>query len=360
MKITTLNGSFIRGHGVDTVISSTLKIIHENYHDVELELLCNETQGLLEDGFPEQIPITVAGRPEAFGYHHFVYFCLAQQISDDDNSIIHMHHPMAIWPFLFKGGKKIITWHGNNNLNWDDEGFGSWSKRIARKSLLDASTHMLRSLDRIVTISDYLRNELIDRYHISGSKIDRVYWGIDSNKFTDTGEDEEYMFFVGRHVNYKNIKMLIDLSKQTNFPLVCAGDGYEKNDLENYARKLGAPVEFKGKVPLNKLVELYQKCSFYVTASKWEGFGLPPLEANACGKPVLVPNNTAHIELTKDSKTGYICSDFEDFCQHARKLIDEPNVRQDMGKAAREYVVTNFKLDSAAAAYMDIYRKLNR
>ncbi len=358
MRVITVNGSFIRGHGIDTVISSTLRGIYENHRDIELELLCNETEGLQEDGFPEHIPIIVAGRPKIFGYHHFVYFWLTKQVKADEDSIIHIHHPMATWPFLFKGGKKIVTWHGNNNLNWTDRGFGSWRKRVARKLLLDVSTHMFRSLDRIVTISDYLRNELIDSYHIPGSKIDRVYWGIDPNKFIDSGEDEEYMLFVGRHVNYKNIKMLIDLSKQMDFPLVLVGEGYERSNLEAYARQLNAPVEFKGKVSLSELIELYQKCSFYVTASKWEGFGLPPLEANACGKPVLVPNNTAHVEMTIDSETGYICTDFNAFCKHTRRLIDEPQMRRDMGKAAREHVVANFGLDSAVAAYVDIYRRL--
>ncbi|MBD3164711.1 glycosyltransferase [Candidatus Woesearchaeota archaeon] len=97
----------------------------------------------------------------------------------------------------------------------------------------------------------------------------------------------------------------------------------------------------------------------HVTASKWEGFGLPPLESNACAKPVLVPDNTAHVEMKKHSETGYICDSFNAFCRFARTLIDEPHMRYDMVQAAREHVIENFSLDPAAAAYMDIYGGLD-
>jgi glycosyltransferase involved in cell wall biosynthesis len=360
MKVITVHGSFTRGHGMDTVISTTLRKIHENHPDIDLSLLCNETEGLCDDGFPKDIPITVTNHSKIFGYHHFAYFWLAKEVKAENDTVIQLHHPMGTWPFMFKQGKKVLTWHGNNNEHWNDPGFGSFPKRVARKLLLDSSTHMFRSLDQIVTISDFLRNELVNRYGISKDKIERIYWGIDSDKFSEGQEDQGYMLFVGRHVNYKNIRTLIELSKELNFPLICAGGGKERENLEKYARELNAPVEFKGVIPLNELVSLYQNCSFYVTASKWEGFGLPPLEANSCGKPSIVPNNTAHVEMTVDQKTGFIYSDLDQLIEYGQVLVRDPNRRQDMGRAARENVVNHFSLENSSAAYVDLYEKLTK
>lgn len=360
MRIVTVNCGLLRGNGIDTAISTTLRRIHEINSDVRLELICGEVDGMIEDGFPKDIPIQVKQVKSICGFRHPLTFTLLKYVNGSDDTIIHYHHPIVTLPLLFRKEKKVVTWHGNNNLNWNDIGFGPWPRRITRKIILDICTHMFRGLDRIVTISDYLRNELINRYGISGKRVERVYWGIDTNRFCESGKDEGFMLFVGRHVRYKGIDKLIGLAKELNFPLTCVGSGIEMDSLQDYAKRIGAPVEFKGVIPLSELIGLYQQCSFYVTASRWEGFGLPVIEAGACEKTAIVPKNTAHVELVEDSKTGLLYDDMHELRMAARSLIEEPQKRRDMGKAAREYVTKKFNLDETAMAYLDIYNGLVR
>lgn len=355
----TINGSLSRGYGIDTAIATTLRRIHEIDREINLELICGEVEGLIEDGFPDDIPLTVKKIQKVFGFRYALSFTLLNYVKDTDSTIIHSHHPVVTLPLLFKKGKKMVTWHGNNNLNWNDAGFGPLPKRITRKAVLDICTHMFRGLNRIVTVSDYLRNELVDRYGIPRRRVERIYWGVDMEKLQDSNEDRGYMLFVGRYVNYKNIGALVKLAHALNYPLVCVGEGVERANLEEYSKKLRAPVKFEGRVPLSELIKLYQQCSFYVTASKWEGFGLPPVEACACGKPAIVPRNTAHTELVVDSKTGLIYRDYNELMRATKSLIEEPNKRIDIGKAAREHVNQKFNLDNTAAAYLGIYRSLN-
>ena len=358
MKVVTITENFSRGHGIATSISMLLRKIHESSPDIGLELICNETDGIGEEDFPSDIKLIVANKPRIFGYNHPATIWLVKYAENNPDTIIHGHNAIATWPLLFKKAKKLITWHGNNSPNWNSAEYGPLQKRLAIRLTLDLSTHMFRSLDKIVAVSDYLRNELINHYRIPSKKIERIYWGADAEKFSDSGEDQRYMLFVGRHVRYKNIGVLVELARCLNYPLICVGDGPERANLEEYAKKIGAPVKFKGKVPLQDLIRLYQNCSFYVTASKWEGFGLPPIEAGACGKPAIVPHNSAHVESVRDSVTGVVYETFNELCIAAKKLIDEPGKRFEMGRAARAHIVKNFNLNDTVAAYVDVYRRL--
>jgi glycosyltransferase involved in cell wall biosynthesis len=358
MRVVTLTGSFCRGHGIDTSISYTLSRIHYKHSDLELELCCNEIDELVQDGFPKEIPITMAKKPKLCGYTHLSAFWLRNYFQGDEDVVIHVHHPIATWPLIGKKGKKMVTWHGNTKELWNDPDFGSLPKRIARRVVLDFSVHMFRTLDKVVTVSDYLRRQLGHDFGISEKNVERIYWGVDTSRFQRSDEDHEYMLFVGRHVGYKNIDVLIELSSDLNFPLVLVGDGRHRPRLEALANKLNAPVRFTGIIPLDELVDVYQKCSFYVTASKWEGFGLPPIEAAACGKPVLVPYNSAQVELVDDLSTGVVYNDLFGLRSSAMSLIKDPVRRMDYGLAARAMAVERFNLDNTADAYADIYRRL--
>jgi len=90
---------------------------------------------------------------------------------------------------------------------------------------------------------------------------------IRSKKGNDN-EDYGYMLFVGRHVPYKNIKALVELSAELQYPLVSVGDGCTREQLEEYSLMIGAPVRFTGNIGQEELVEIYNHCSFYITNRK--------------------------------------------------------------------------------------------
>jgi glycosyltransferase involved in cell wall biosynthesis len=199
---------------------------------------------------------------------------------------------------------------------------------------------------------------LVENYGFKHEDVERIYNGCDTNRLVGNGVDNKYMLFVGRHVHYKNIRTLIDLAKETGYKLICVGDGLDKSNLEIYAKKVEACVEFKGNVPFDEMVKLYQECSFYVTASKWEGFGLPVIEAGACEKPALVPNNTAHPELIEDGKTGFIYDDYGELARFAKRLIQDQELRRSMGLQGRKRVESKFSLDRTARKYIELYKEL--
>ncbi len=358
MKVIHLEGGFVRGQGITTSIATLLKEINSRHNGITLEVLCNESNGVREDGLPPNVTVTQMERRKFLGYHHFALYPELFRLAASDDKIVHIHNPTSVWPLLKKKGRRVITWHGNNNQNWNSPGFGSFPKRILRRGFLDLSTYMLRELDKVITISDFLRNDLVNYFRLPSKLVERVYWGTDVDTFKPANVDGGYMLFVGRHVPYKGIQDLVDLSHELKFPLVVAGDGIEKDRLEEYAKQKGAPVKFMGKVPLSELIRLYQGCSFYITASRWEGFGLPLIEAGSSGKPVIAPDNSAHPEVVVDSKTGLIYRNKGELLAAAKSLVDDPIKRVDLGFAARAHVMQKFDMHQTADRYMQIYRSL--
>ena len=83
--------------------------------------------------------------------------------------------------------------------------------------------------------------------------------------------------------------------------------------------------------------QVYAGCDFYATASKWEGFNLPLVEAQYFGKPAVAYDVAAHPEVIEAGQTGFLAKDRADFEDKLKKLIRERELREHMGKRAREW-----------------------
>lgn len=96
----------------------------------------------------------------------------------------------------------------------------------------------------------------------------------------------------------------IPLTDRKNTKLVIVGRkglSYEKYKQKTYDLKISNDVIFTGFVPLEDLPIFYNGCEMLVYPSFYEGFGLPPLEAMACGTPVITSNLTSLPEICEDS-----------------------------------------------------------
>jgi glycosyltransferase involved in cell wall biosynthesis len=135
------------------------------------------------------------------------------------------------------------------------------------------------------------------------------------------------------------------------------GDGPERKKLETLANKIRAPVNFVGKISRKKLIKLYQECSFFVSASRWEGFGLIFLEANACGKPVIGYNLTAIKERIKNGFNGFLVENFEELVSKSKILASNKNLRRIMGKKAY-FISKKFNWSRIVISYDKCFKKI--
>lgn len=86
-----------------------------------------------------------------------------------------------------------------------------------------------------------------------------------------------------------------------------------------------------------RMRQVYVGCDFYATASKWEGFNLPLLEAQYFGKPVAAYRLAAHPEVVRDGVTGFLARNRSEFEGHLRQLIESRQTREQMGANGKQW-----------------------
>lgn len=154
-------------------------------------------------------------------------------------------------------------------------------------------------VDRFVAISRHVQARIEKSY---GREAAVVYPPVATRFFTPDGRGghDGYDLVVSALVPYKRIDLAVRAYSRTGFPLKIAGVGTELAAL----KKIAAPnVEFLGRVPDEGVRELYRRCRFLAFPGE-EDFGIVPLEAQACGKPVLAYGKGGLLETVADGRTG--------------------------------------------------------
>ncbi|MCG7624842.1 glycosyltransferase family 4 protein [Epibacterium sp. Ofav1-8] len=126
------------------------------------------------------------------------------------------------------------------------------------------------------------------------------------------------------------------------------------------AAGLSDRILFRDEVPVEDVPRHFQALDLYVAPQRWEGFGLTPLEAMACGAPAVATRVGAFEELVVPAETGTLC-DIEDLDKITADMIDlmsDPDRLRRMSAAARDHVQRNFRLQGEAAAILAVYRQL--
>jgi len=180
-----------------------------------------------------------------------------------------------------------------------------WDRSILKKQIFKFYLYRaIKHSQKIIAISQVTRNDLVKYFPETEKKIDIIYEYID-DKFLNKKESkrvikEPYILFVGnrkRHKNLKNLVLAFDkIKEEIGVKLVIAGAKdkninqkdeinllVDKLNLKDYVIEIIKPDD-------ETLINLYKYAELFVFPSLYEGFGLPPLEAIACGCPVIASN----------------------------------------------------------------------
>lgn len=135
-----------------------------------------------------------------------------------------------------------------------------------------------------------------------------------------------------------------------------------------YERVLRAKIAAEGladrlhmlpEVPVHAMADWYRVLDLFVAPQRWEGFGLTPLEAMACGVPCVATTVGAFPELiTNQTGTLIPPQDARAMTQSITRYVDDASLRTDQGAAARTHVEQSFRIEQEAQALMAIYRRL--
>ncbi len=119
-------------------------------------------------------------------------------------------------------------------------------------------------------------------------------------------------------------------------------------------------ILFRDEVPIAQLAAHFQALDLYVAPQRWEGFGLTPLEAMACGVPAVATKVGAFEELIVPEKTGFLVEieDMDAITDHVIELLSDDAKRRRFSQASRNHVLEKFSIEAEAAAIIDVYRSL--
>ncbi|GAB4530397.1 MAG: glycosyltransferase family 1 protein [Pleurocapsa sp.] len=172
---------------------------------------------------------------------------------------------------------------------------------------------VLQQAEHIICNSQATARDIVDFYRIPAQKISPILLGYDANNFyprkTTISDYPRYFLYLGRQDPYKNIHGLINafaaISRHQDYQLWIAGatDSRFTPQLHQQAAELNISkqVKFLDYLAYEKLPEIISNAIALVFPTFWEGFGLPVLEAMACGTPVITSNLASLPEIVGDA-----------------------------------------------------------
>jgi len=198
----------------------------------------------------------------------------------------------------------------------------------------------------VFAVSERTRRDLIDLYRTPAEKIVVTPNAVDS-AFTPDGEPDRYLLFVGAVQRRKNPLAAANAARDVGLPLVVVGPEKEP-ELARELERRGA--DLRGYVEKAELATLYRRALCVVLPSRFEGFGLPVLEAMACGTPVVAADEPALREVGGDAA---IYADDAGLADAVRRTLAD---REAWSRAGIERARL-FSWDETARRVLDGYRR---
>ena len=221
----------------------------------------------------------------------------------------------------------------------------------------------------VVCISEFTRQEVLERYpSIPEEKLKVIHGGVDLERFHPCSpgvikehyELKDYLLCVGEVRPYKNIENVFRaLELWTDGPqLAISGNilGNHKAKLENLARSLNIEnrVTWLGYVPDDLLPNLYSEAAAFIFPSLYEGFGLPILEAMACGCPTLSSNMASLPEIGGKAVHFFDPKEIGDMEEAIKKVCEDSVYRQKLAQGGPKHA-KKFSWESTTKKHMDLF-----
>ncbi|WP_321477050.1 glycosyltransferase family 1 protein [uncultured Paludibaculum sp.] len=250
----------------------------------EIVVFTNRETGRL-GGHTVELPVRAVSRPQRILYEQFKFPAEVRR-----HGIDVLLNPGFTAPLLC-GVPQVTVFHDLQHKRHPE--FFRWFDLPFWRFLLWASAHRSR---RLVAVSEATRDDLLKYYRLDPDRISVVHHGVEPEFFELAArrEDGGYLLCASTTHPHKNHDRLLRafqrLAKERpGLKLVLTGvKGFVTGEVEGLVRALGleAFVELKGWVPRAELYELFRRATGFIYPSRFEGFGMPVLEAMAAGVPV--------------------------------------------------------------------------
>lgn len=204
---------------------------------------------------------------------------------------------------------------------------------------------------KVITISEFSKNELMRLWNIPPEKIEVIYCAVDEcfhpikkmKILEDTRKKyhlpQDFILYVGNKKPHKNIPLLMRAYANADIKIPLVLSGNVNNDLSKLISELGIQkrVMFIGRrVDDSDLPAVYNCATLFVYPSLYEGFGLPPLEAMACGVPVITSNTSSFPEVLGNADIMVDPYNCDELANAICNVLDDSLLRDRMSKQGIE------------------------
>ena len=224
---------------------------------------------------------------------------------------------------------------------------------------------VLNQAQHIICNSHATAKDLVDFFHIPSNKITPIPLAYDSSHFQFLNlPTRNYFLYIGRQDPYKNLQRLITafsaLPKRNDYELWLAGP-YDKRYsplLEIQTQELGINhlVKFLNYVPYDQLPIIINQAIALVFPTLWEGFGLPVLEAMACGTPVITSNISSLPEVAGDAAILINPYHIEEITAAMKMIINDSETRKELSEKGLKRV-NQFSWEKTGLATVEVLKQ---
>ena len=274
----------------------------------------------------------------------FEHILLPEAIKKDGINIF--FSPSYVLPF--KLPKNVKTAVGIHDISYEAHPkWYSWQNRILLRWVSKKSA---KKADVIFTCSEFTKNEILKYYKIKSEKIFVIPLAVDE-KFTpyhsiesvEYGIKNKFIFYVGAIFNRRFIPEIIEAFKRIadrlpEYQFLISGPNYTHPfiDIDNLIKKTNQEIGQEAILYIDyindkDLVNLYNAADLFIWLSSYEGFGLPPLEAMACGTPVLSTKKTSLAEVLGDYSIWLENpEDIDEISEKILKILGDEQLRNEL------------------------------
>ena len=248
---------------------------------------------------------------------------------------------------------------------------------IYRRYMLWQVGHSAREADHLIAVTEHSKNDIVDLFDVDPARISVVYNGTDerydanldavylANTRRALQLPDRYLLHVGVIEARKNIETLLRASREplrrglVDGVVLVGRDGRGADSVRRTTSVLGMDrrVRFLGYVAQDLMAGVYRLARLLVFPSLFEGFGMPILEAMACGTPVLASNTSSMPEVAGEAAILFPPADVSTLERLLTEVLSRPELhaelrRRGLARAAR------FTWDEAATRHAAVYRQV--
>lgn len=305
------------------------------------------------------------------------YRALQKRLAPPIDALLGMKADIALFPnyFLFplvSTKKSVVFIYDLSFLH-----FPEYAHKKAQKLLSAQVPIAALKATHIITISNYIKSEIVEQFKVPAQKVSVIYPAVDKaifyrrpasqvaatrNKF---GLNKPYILFIGTLEPRKNIEGLLKAYALLPAPLknkyllaIAGGKGWQDEKLNRSLSHFPkSSLKLIDKPTDEDLASLYSGAATFVFPSHYEGFGMPPLEAMACGAPVIASNNSSLPEVTGSAALLINSSNPEEITKALAKILIDANRQKELIRLGYQQV-DKFSWQAGAETLYDIIIKI--